>query len=519
MSSFETLPLTVIGVIILAAIGVSILVKKMGLNPVLGYIFAGFVLGPFLFGYLNPEDPLIMGFGEMGLFVLLFYLGLELSLPSFLKAGAASFGLALIDMTLSAGAGFVIMTLFGFSPMFSIIVGFMLFSTSTAIVAKFCIDRNILHDAAAQLAISILILQDFLGILLLVLITSFSAGGASSIGLAAVALVFAVSTFFAVHHLSQKVGAWLIENGYGHTEVTLYAMGIGLVVATIGVLLGLSAALGAYFAGFALAETPSGSKIKKDVEFMRDFFLVFFFVAFGTTIFYNAAAKAIVFPEIGQMLFIFGLATLLVFFAFLAHLLASSIFGPIFGLSRHDASTTAILLLPLGEFVVIIATVSSKVLTGTESALVSVIAFMLIAVSVILFQPIFNNINHVRFLTSFLPEFFKMKQESTNLKPHTNFTITLLQKIAINIFIVLCLGWITILLYEQLPTFGVPIIYSREVTALLAFIFFAVLPFGKATSAFYNLMIYVIHGIERNFSMIRVRPRVKAHSKNNPFKK
>lgn len=476
--SLGTLPSTVIGIIILVAIGLSVGTKKLGLNPVLGYILAGFILGPFFLNFLRPEDALVQGFGEMGLFILLFYLGLELSLKDFLEAGAASFGLAILDMVASAGIGFIIMFFFGYSLMFSIIVGFMLFSTSTAIVAKFAIDRGLLQNLPTKLAISILILQDFLGILLLVLITSFSKGGGSSIGLAFTALIFAVSAFFAVHHLSARVGKWLIDNGYGHTEITLYALGIGLIVATIGVMLGLSSALGAYFAGFALAETPSGNKIKKDVNFMRDFFLVFFFVAFGTTIFYNSVEKAVILPPTPELLALGGIAILLVFAAFVAHALITSIFGPIFGLSRHDSSITAILLLPLGEFVVIIATVAagSGIFGTAESGFISVIAFLVIAVSVIVFQPLYDRIETIRKITKTVPEIFQVKQKQTVLKPHTPYTISLLKRIASNCFIVLCLGLMTVLLYEELPRFGVPIIYSRQITAAAVFLFFAAVP-------------------------------------------
>ena len=491
----ETLPLTVVGIIILAAIFISILAKKAGLNPVLGYILAGFLLGPFFLGFLQPTDPLMAGFAEIGLFILLFYLGLELSLKSFLKAGAATLGLAFIDMIASTGLGFLIMFLFGFSPLFSIIVGFMLFSTSTAIIAKFAIDKKLLHFPPAQLAISILILQDFLGILLLVFITSASVAGSAGFGLTLVALVFAVSSFFAVHYLSARVGKWLINNGYGHTEVTLYALGVGLVVATLGVLLGLSSALGAYFAGFALAETPSGTKIKDDVNFMRDFFLVFFFVAFGTTIFFDAAAKAIILPPLNQLLLLGGVALLLVIAAFIAHLVSTGVFGPLFGLSRHDSSITAILLLPLGEFVVIIATVASKVLKGPESGFVSVIGFMLIAISVIIFQPLYDRIDFVRNLTSKLPEFFKIKKPVTRLKPHVPYTISLLKTIALNAFILLSFAAMAVLLYEQLPRFGVPIIYSRELTTFIVFGFFAALPFFRMVKALKRLTAYVIKGV------------------------
>lgn len=489
--SFEILPLTTIGIVIIIAIFLSIIVKKLRLNPVLGFIMAGFLLGPFLLNFLHPEDPLVIGFGEMGLFILLFYLGLEFSLEQFIKAGSATLGLAAVDMTLSVLAGFAVMHFLGFSLLFSAVIGFMLFCTSTAIVAKFAIDKGLLKLQPTQLAISILILQDFLGILLLVFITTLtskgSAGG-NALDFALIALVFAVSTFYVVNQLSKYVEDWLIKNNFGHTEITLYAVGVGLVAATLGSVLGLSTTMGAYFAGFALGATRSGNKIKEDVHFLRDFFLVFFFVGFGTTLFYDIALKHVVIPEIHQFIFFVGLALLLAILAIIAHAVALVSVGPLFGLNRKDASLTAVLLTPLGEFVIIIATSASKILNTAESTLIAPIAFLLIAVTVILFQPVYTAIEFHRKLFGMLPVIFKEKVAVTSLKPHTPYTIEQLRIIGINLFILLCLVLVTILLYEELPRFGVPLLYSRQITTIIIFSIFASIPLINSFKAFKKLV-------------------------------
>lgn len=477
------LPLLPIGIIIIIAIVLSIIVKKLGQNPVLGYIAAGFFLGPIVLGFLHPNEPLVQGFGEMGLFILLFYLGLEMSLKDFLAAGQAAFGLGLIDMAASAGFGFILMHFLGYSFLFSFIVGMMLFSTSTAIVAKFAIDRGKLHEPSTKLAISILILQDFLGILLLVFSTSLSKEG-SIAGLALTALMFAVAVFFAVHYLSRLAEEWLVKNGFGHTEVTLYALGVGLIVAMLGSFLQLSTALGAYFAGFALAETKSGEKIKKDVQFLRDFFLVFFFVAFGTGIFFDKAANVLMIPPTQTLLFFFLLAIVLSIGAFIAHSFVCAIFGPLFGLARKDSSNTAILLLPLGEFVVILATAGAMVLGKGENALISTIASLLIAVTVILFQPLYNLIPLHQRLVGKLPHLFKLRAPATKIVHHTSQSIKLLRLFALNGFVVLSFAAIIMLFYWQLPDFGIPIHYSRQFTACLIFLFFAFVP---AMRAFHSL--------------------------------
>ena len=480
------LPLPLTGIVILIAIFLSIIAKKLGHNVAIGFIFTGFLLGPFGLNLLHPQDPLVIAFSELGLFILLFYLGLELSWKQFLEAGSSGFGLALLDMAASTLAGFLISIIFGFSLLFSILVGFMLFSTSTAIVAKFAIDKGIFQLSSTKLAVSILILQDFLGILLVVLITSISKSG-SALSLALTALIFAIGVFVTVYQLSRFVEQWMLSNNFGHTEVTLYALGVGLIVSTIASTLGLSTSIGAYFAGFALAETQAGERIKKDVSFMRDFFLVFFFVGFGTTIFFNPAATVQALPALETFAPIALIAVALAASAVVAHFTIFSVFGAYFGLSKEDSVTSAILLAPLGEFVVIIAAAAVLVVTASEKAVIPVLAFLLILITVFAFQPLYNFRGILERLSSALPSFSRPVRTS-KVETHTPYSYRQLKDFAWNLFVVLCLAWLTVTLYYKLPAFGIPIPYVRQFSSALLFMFFAIAPLLKSMIALRNIL-------------------------------
>jgi CPA2 family monovalent cation:H+ antiporter-2 len=389
-------------------------------------------------------------------------------------------------MTLTTGLGVLILLALGNSFLFSVIVGIMLFSTSTAIVAKFIIGNNLMGNAAAKVSLSILILQDFLGVLLLVFITTLSSStGQSPAGLALAAVVFAVSAFYGVYHLSRMVESWLNANNFGHTEMTLFALGIGLIVATLASVIGLSTAIGAYFAGFALSETKAAHQIKKDVGFLRDFFLVFFFVGFGTTLFYDSIAEAVVFPSLIELGFMIVLAIVLGICAVLAHSLSTRVFGALFGLSAQDASLSAILLTPLGEFVVIIATVAITVLSPAEAKILSPLAFLLIIITLVIFQPMYSVKNIHQKIFSLLPAFPLAPKKSVVVK-HTDYTIEQFKEIGLSTFVILCFAAVTILLYNDLPRFGVPILYSRQITSVLIFCFFASFPFFRVSRAFWR---------------------------------
>ncbi len=484
----EVLPLTTIGIIIVIAIMVSILVKKFGQNPVLGYIIAGFFLGPFLLNFLRPNDPLVLGFGEMGLFILLFYLGLESSLKDFLAAGTTAFFLGILDIAGSVAVGFAISQLFGFSFLFSFLVGVMLFCTSTAIVAKFAFDNKIIKNPSTHIAISILIFQDLVAITMLVFITSFSKGG-QGLELPISAVMFATAAFFTVYQLSQWVEDWLTKNGFGHTEMTLFALGIGLIVATLANFLSISTALGAHFAGFALAETKAGNKIKKDINFLRDFFLVFFFVSFGTTIFFSHEAGLVVIPDPATLISMFGLAALLVLAGTIVHGVIFTLFGPLFGLKRgEDTSRPAIFMGPLGEFVVIIATSAVVLLKGNEAFLLPTVAFLIIAVSVIIFQPMYHAISLHERIFGMLPRLFPDERKKTLIVKHTSESLDYVKKIAVNLFVVLAMIWVALLLYTQIPRLGVPLPFGRESTTALVFVIFAALPLVRAFRATKHLI-------------------------------
>ncbi len=463
--------LTEIGVILGFSLILSIFFKRIGQNPVLGFILSGFLLGPFLLNYVHPGNELLTAFAELGLFVLLFYLGIELSFKDFIKAGVPTLGLALVDMAASVAGGAILSLITGFSFLFSVIIGMMLFSTSSAIVGKFLLDRGMMKDKSAQLAMAILILQDFLGILLLVFISSLSSSG-SAMELGLTAVVFAAVAFYSVHRLSGTVEKLFERFGLSETEMTLYALCVGLIVATLGGFLGLSSALGAYFAGFALSELKAGEHVKRQLDFVREFFLLFFFVSFGATLFFDAEISAVVVPEITQLIFVVGFTLALSVIAILAHGISLTMAGPLFGLTNRASSEVAILLTPLGEFVIIIALAAIPLLSKDEAVLLSPVAFLLILLTLFVFQPLFKQVDLHDRLTAKVPAFAPRPTTETSPEQYTDEAREQLHSLGINLLLLSCLGWLTMKLYFAIPSLGIPIPLGREIVTALLFLFF-----------------------------------------------
>jgi Kef-type K+ transport system membrane component KefB len=166
-----------------------------------------------------------------------------------------------------------------------------------------------------------------------------------------------------------------------------------------------------------------------------------------------------------------------------AHSVSTRVFGGRFGMSAEDSSLSAILLFPLGEFVVIIATVAVAVFEGPEAKLLKPLAFLLILITVVLFQPFYNLRQLHQKIMSKIPRIPTPVQQ-TVIKQHTPETLKQAKKIGLNAFVILCFAWVTILLYNALPNFNVPVHYSRQATAALVFIFFASLPALEIAKAF-----------------------------------
>lgn len=146
-------------VLMVIAVGLIWLLKRLGLPPILSYIITGIIAGPDIMALFENSEQMHL-LAEIGIVFLLFSLGLEFSLPKLV---------AMRNMVFGVGAGQVILTtllflgvalLFGLPANAAIVVGGMIALSSTAIVIKQVAEMGILHNQRTQLAVSVLLFQD-----------------------------------------------------------------------------------------------------------------------------------------------------------------------------------------------------------------------------------------------------------------------------------------------------------------------------------------------------------------------
>lgn len=410
-----SVPLVDLGIITLVALVFGIIASRLKQNACLGYILAGVVLGPLVLGYLVPGTGISSVFSDLGLIMILFYLGLELNLRRLREAGAVPFVLGAAHLAIAFFCGFAVSTLFGLPFFAAATAGAMITASSTVMVARFILDRGILKEHHARIALSILVLEDFFGIFVLVFLSSISAQKSLNVFVFN-GLLFVIAMFYIVSKVSRQVLNFL--HSLGHSDkMVYYAIGIGVISAYVGSVLGLSTTIGAYFAGFALAETVYGDKIKRELGLFREFFLVFFFVTFGSTIFFDTVSSTAIIPTVSTLIPIVALALALSATYVIASLLAFFLVGSVLGLDRYTLAGVSTLMLPLGEFLVIIVTAAQPLLDKTVWVMLVSSGFLMILFTAPIGPMLYDRQNSVAdFYFRLMPSKFRGMLSSTGRK-------------------------------------------------------------------------------------------------------
>jgi len=340
-------------VLFLATAGiVAPLFKRLKINPILGYLLAGVILGPFGLGRFIPYAPWldyvtvdnpdeIAQLAEFGVVFLLFMIGLELSWERLRLMRKWVFGLGAIQMigcSLALGAGAMML---GQNPVAALTLGAALTLSSTAIAVPVLAERRRLHSEAGRATFSVLLFQDLAVAPILITLAILGRGhGAfqvkdllalapAALGLGAIVLVGRL----ALRPMLKSVAKAKSEEMF-MAACLLVIIGAGLVSA----LSGLSMALGAFVAGILLAETEYRHEVEVKIEPFKGLLLSLFFVSLGIRLDLSLLAAqpvAILATAVGLML----LKTAVVFGS-----------GMAMGMNRRAAIEAALILAAGGEF-------------------------------------------------------------------------------------------------------------------------------------------------------------------------
>src|SRR5262249_23373722 len=158
-----------------AALVLGFITQKIGLSPIVGYLLAGVVVGPYTPGFVANEG-LTGGFAELGIVLLIFGVGLHFHVKDLLAVRNNAITVALCQSAIATALGALIVKGLGWSRSGGIVFGLALSVASTVVLTRILVNHNDLHTAIGRIAIGWLVVEDLFTVLVLVLIPTIFSG-------------------------------------------------------------------------------------------------------------------------------------------------------------------------------------------------------------------------------------------------------------------------------------------------------------------------------------------------------
>jgi monovalent cation:H+ antiporter-2, CPA2 family len=286
-------------IMILAAI-VTLAFFRIKQPLIIGYLFAGMLIGPLspLWAWLLPEGgpggPEGIGilsdisalnlFAEIGVILLLFVIGIEFPYAKIRSIGKVSIGIGTFGLIITMGAVFYAASLMGLNFMDSLFIAAALSISSTAIIVKLFEELGRIKKESSILVLGILIVEDVIAVILISSLQSIALVGTVSIESIALVIAVAAGLIIGTFTIGTKVIPPLIDRvaSAENKEILLLSvLGVCFGYALLANMVGLSVAIGAFLAGVLVAESKSAEVSKILSSPIKDMFVAIFFVSVG----------------------------------------------------------------------------------------------------------------------------------------------------------------------------------------------------------------------------------------------
>lgn len=366
---------TQLSLVIVVAAAISLMMRLLRQPLIMGYIITGIVVGPSFLNLIHGHDAFTT-FSEIGIALLLFIIGLELSIAAIRRLGKPVFITAFSLLGTIGIIGYLVGTAMGFTLTEAIITGLALFFSSTIIIAKVLSDKKQLSRLNGQIAIGVVLVDDIIATFALLYVTAQTGQSLGPVEIGLLTLkgvaVIGVLTFLGVKVLPRAT------KFVAKSQELLFicALGWGLGVASIVNAIGFSVEIGALFAGVALAHLPYVHQIGARLKPLRDFFIIIFFITLGQSLLL-ANLEAAVVPAI-----ILSAVTIIIKpFAVMTAL-------GLLGYTKRTSFMTAINLSQISEFsiILVVLAVSSGIVSPQLSAIITLVAIITITLSTYLMK-------------------------------------------------------------------------------------------------------------------------------------
>jgi CPA2 family monovalent cation:H+ antiporter-2 len=277
-----------LALILIAGAITTLLFRKIKQPLVLGYIIAGFLVGPYL--SITPSVVDITNvetLAHIGVIFLLFSLGLEFSFKKLLRVGGAASITAFVEIIFITIAGYFVGRMMDWSIMDSLFLGGMLASSSTTIIIRAFEELGIRTKQYVRVVFGVLVVEDIVVILLMVLLSTLAVSKefeGMELLLTVLKLMFFLALWFITGIFLLPSFLKRVRNLMDEEALLILSIGLCLGMVVIATQAGFSAELGAFIMGSIMAETTSAEKVERIIKPVKDLFGAVFFVSVGMMI-------------------------------------------------------------------------------------------------------------------------------------------------------------------------------------------------------------------------------------------
>ena len=361
-----------------AALAAGYLTHRLGLSPIVGYLFAGLLVGPYTPGFV-ADQHLAEQLAEVGVILLMFGVGLQFHIEELLAVRAIAIPGALVQSGVATVLGAWVGRSAGWGWEASIVFGIALSVASTVVLVRVLSDNRDLHTPAGHIAIGWLVVEDILTVLILVLMPAIFANDGTGTGnpiWLAVLLALGKIGLLVVFTIAAGGRAipWLLTHVASTRSrelftLTVLVVALGIAVASAKVF-GVSMALGAFLAGMVVGRSDFSVRAASEAMPMRDAFAVLFFVSVGMLL---DPAQLLEQP----MLVLLTLAVIVI-----GKPAAALLITALFRHSLKVGLSVAVALAQIGEFSFIVATLGNSMGVLPAAATQTLVAAAIVSITI-----------------------------------------------------------------------------------------------------------------------------------------
>lgn len=339
-----------LAVVVLIATILGIIARLFKQPLILAFIGTGIIISQLGLFHLNDAETLRI-FSDLGIMFLLFLVGLEIDFRSLKLIGKPSFIIGGAQIAGTFMLGFLLSTLLAFSPIEAAYIAIAITLSSTVIVVKMLSENKDAGSLYGKLSVGLLLVQDLVVILILVLLSGIASGSGFVPTQLAITIGKAMLLFGATILIGRKVIPVIFDKIALSQELTFFSsISWAFIVAAIvsHPAIGFPIEVGGLLAGISLSNSSHQFQIFSKIKYLRDFFILIFFVILGSSLVFSSYAH-ILLPLLAMTLFVLVIKPLVVI----------AIMG-IMGYRKKTSFFTGLTIAQVSEFSLVLASIGMK---------------------------------------------------------------------------------------------------------------------------------------------------------------